>query len=84
MVSWSGYALGLLAQAALLDSALFTSLLGWLNLAGSIGRTALLLALAIGLSPVPPTGGSESADLDPELPDEIRAHTEVAGEAAGH
>jgi hypothetical protein len=84
MVSWSGYALGLLAQAGLLDSALFTSVLGWLNLAGTIGRTALLVALAIGLRPASPSGEPKPADLDQDFPNEIAPHTEVAGEAAGH
>jgi hypothetical protein len=84
MAAWSENGLGFLAQARILDMSLFESSVSWANLAGSIGTTALLFALAIGLRPVPPIGDAGSAVLDPDFPDEIGPHTAVAGETAGH
>jgi hypothetical protein len=78
------FGLVFLSQTGIIDPAFFTSLAEWLNVLGSIGMTALLLALAIGLRPVPPASDPGSAALDPDVPAEIRPNTEVAGETAGH
>jgi hypothetical protein len=84
LISWLTFGMSFVAQAGIIDPGLYTSLTQWLNVPGSIGTTALLLALAIGLRPVPPAGEPQSAELDPDSPDEIAPGTEVAGEAAGH